>query len=147
MGRIWLGISLMFFAFFRKYLNRKIIFLFLYFFLVLTIITIAIIVKTQFFDIKINSQQLINALKKTDYLIINYYRQKGNYPSKIEDLLYAGYKIPLLPKGYKIREGFNLTANEIIYINKITNFSTAHKAAVMINFQAYDIDHLTKIIE
>lgn len=104
------------------------------------------IVYSQLFSIEADNGQIISALSQADNMIVEYRKKTGREPTTVNDVETDGAAWPKLAGGYRLADGYNLTSNEVT-INKVAERNCgAWRAAVTINYQPYDLDHVRLII-
>jgi len=99
----------------------------------------------QLFSIEVDAGQIIVALNQADKSIVEYQNKTGKYPMTIRDVETIA-PWPKLSGGYRLADGYNLT-NEEVVINKVEDRNCgANRAAVTINYQPYDVEHVRLVV-
>lgn|GEM_PF-6912559 len=112
----------------------------------LAILTGGYVTYSQLFSIEADTGQIISALTQADKSIVEYRVKTGKYPLTIADIESTGVKWPKISGGYRLADGYNLT-NEEVVINRVADRNCgANRAAVTINYQPYDVDHVKLVL-
>ena len=104
------------------------------------------IVYNQLFSIEADTGQIILALNQADKSMSEYHNKTGKYPLTINDIIEIGEAWPKISGGYRLADGYNLT-NEEVVINRVEDRNCgANRAAVTINYQPYDVEHVKMVL-